>query len=1185
VIGRRKTAPGGARLMLALATIAATLALAAPVAAETINPYVYSGKFIDGTGSSAGPFEGQIYFLDINQTNGRVYVQEDNFIQQFSAGGTPIGFSAQAGANTISQPDHPWGGLAVNPINGNIYAGPEGGPISGYNENGGTLPEFPLAAGYNCGLATDLTTTDFWMANWGSNALQRFHPNGSFAESIESPGPCEVAVDTDGYVYGSGENGPVRKYSPTGQFLYTVDETASAIAVDPSDNSLFVLQDDRIRHYDVSSTAVAGEGPSPAKLLTTFGEPDPGRSYLGLQGGTRDIAVNGTSGEVYVAATRSYAGRSHVEIFEPLGEVVIPNVETLDPEVEPTTAVLHGTVNADGGGETTDCYFEWGPDTSYGSIAPCEPPGPFSGTADNPVSAEVSGLVTGTTYHFRIVAENAEGIPARGADAEFKPSGPPAFSNETVTEVNTDGVRLSATIDPGGSTTEYHLEYGTADCESSPCTSVPVPDKELAKAIGLQNVTHIVTGLTPGTEYHWRVVATNDSATSEGSDHTFRTFPSNDATDRCDNAEVRKQTGAGLLLDCRAYELASATYTGGYDVVNDLIVGQTPLLARPGASGRVVYSVHRGTIPGVAGNPPNLGLDPYVATRGEGGWTTRYVGIGANQTPSLEAFGSPLLAADSGLSAFAFGGANLCDPCFADGTSGIPVRLANGKLVQGMAGSMSPAGAEPAGFIAEPLSADGSHLVFGATEKFETDGLSGALAIYDRNLLTGTTRVVSKEADGSGTMAGGDLGELGISEDGSRILLGREVSTDGAGNTLWHLYMNVGAASKTIDLTPGTTSGVLFGGMTDDGSQVLFTTVDKLGDGDADSSADVYRADVGAATSSLSRVTTTNSDACAPVAGKDGPRWNRADANASCDAVLPAGGAGVASGDGTVFLLSPETLGGEGVADQPNLFVVTPGGSPELVATIEPDGTLVRNAVANNELVSFGDIQVTGEGGYAVLASTRSLTGFANLGRSQVFRYETGSGQLTCSSCAPTGGSPLSDTRLSSVGLNVSDDGRVFFTTADQLVLRDTNKQRDAYEWKDGVVELISTGSSGTASGLLSVSTDGADVFFFTRQVLSAQDRNGSAMKIYDAREDGGFFTDVESPPCQASDECHGPGTEAAAPPQISTLAGDSGNFSGAAPVKCKKPKVKRNGKCVKKSKKKKKKKKRSSRRNGGKRR
>ncbi len=55
----------------------------------------------------------------------------------------------------------------------------------------------------------------------------------------------------------------------------------------------------------------------------------------------------------------------------------------------------------------------------------------------------------------------------------------------------------------------------------------------------------------------------------------------------------------------------------------------------------------------------------------------------------------------------------------------------------------------------------------------------------------------------------------------------------------------------SIDLTPGTTAGVLFDGMTADGTKVFFTTADKLLGADSDESADIYEAEVseaGAAT-------------------------------------------------------------------------------------------------------------------------------------------------------------------------------------------------------------------------------------------------------------------------------------------------------------------------------------------------
>ena len=108
------------------------------------------------------------------------------------------------------------------------------------------------------------------------------------------------------------------------------------------------------------------------------------------------------------------------------------------------------------------------------------------------------------------------------------------------------------------------------------------------------------------------------------------------------------------------------------------------------------------------------------------------------------------------------------------------------------------------------------------------------------------------------------------------------------------------------------------------------------------------------------------------------------------------------------------------------------------------------------------------------------------------------------------------------------------------------------YEWEPqglgtceatgGCISLISAGTSPFDSRLLSASANGTDVYFFTRDTLAPQDENGPAMKIYDARENGGFFVIPPRQPCQASDECHGPSSPTPPPPVIRTVTGSGGN-------------------------------------------
>jgi hypothetical protein len=741
---------------------------------------------------------------------------------------------------------------------------------------------------------------------------------------------------------------------------------------------------------------------------------------------------------------------------------------------------------------------------------------------------------------------------------EAIPAPIPQIGSESAANVHSNEALLKGTIEPGTAGATFHFEYGETSAYGN---TVPVPDAHTLPG----GVSQQLFGLSPNTVYHYRLVAQNSSGIDYGADRVFKTYPPTPGgPDPCSNALARKQTGSRALLDCRAYELVSAARSGGYDVESDLVPGQTPYPGFPAATNppRVLYAVHGGGIPG-SGDPTNHGPDPYVATRGTEGWSTRYVGIPASGTPSIAPFASTVAGAASSLGAFAFGGEDICSPCFEDGSTGIPVRLPNGSLVQGMRGSLNPGpGAAQTGYVGRQLSADGNHLVFGSTSKFEPDGNSnGDVSIYDRNLAAGVTHVVSKTPAGA-TMTGSGIGELDISDDGTRIVIGQLVSTDSAGNGYWHLYMNVNDAAQTIDLTPGTTSGVLYDGMTADGSEVFFATPDTLGvSGDTDSSADIFRADVGA-TAALTRVSTGtggtgNTDSCSPASG-----WNSVSGGANCDAVAVANG--VAGDDGSVYFLSPERLDGpsNGTQDQPNLYRAAPGGSPHFIETLEIGNPAVVDSVAEAGVRNTADFQVTANGEDAVFRSTLPLTGLDSNGASEVFRYDSSSDSLDCVSCNPNV-EPSGDATLASNGQSVTGDGRVFITTPDQLVLADSNGRRDVYEWENGSPQLISSGTSPFDSGLLSVSNDGMDAYFFTHDSLAPQDLNGPLTKIYDARSEGGFFVVPPPPPCVASDECHGPGTSAPAPPSVGTLAGTPANV-----ISCKKKGfVKKHGRCVKKKK------------------
>jgi hypothetical protein len=99
---------------------------------------------------------------------------------------------------------------------------------------------------------------------------------------------------------------------------------------------------------------------------------------------------------------------------------------------------------------------------------------------------------------------------------------------------------------------------------------------------------------------------------------------------------------------------------------------------------------------------------------------------------------------------------------------------------------------------------------------------------------------------------------------------------------------------------------------------------------------------------------------------------------------------------------------------------------------------------------------------------------------------------------------------------NVDDEGSVFFNSPDALVPQDVNGQQDVYEYREGLVQLISSGTSSEPSTLLDASADGTDVFFTTSQRLLRSDAS-DGLAIYDARRQGGLPEPVVPPECGSS--------------------------------------------------------------------
>jgi hypothetical protein len=265
------------------------------------------------------------------------------------------------------------------------------------------------------------------------------------------------------------------------------------------------------------------------------------------------------------------------------------------------------------------------------------------------------------------------------------------------------------------------------------------------------------------------------------------------------------------------------------------------------------------------------------------------------------------------------------------------------------------------------------------------------------------------------------------------------------------------------------------------------------------------------------------------------------------------------SASGDIYFFSPERLdGSHGVPGRENLFLYR-NGHLTFVTTLNPERRCGPHLESDQNRCSQGPIvrlQVTPDDSHMAFITASRITPYDNAGHLEMYTYTPATGDIHCASCNPSGQPATTDVFGSENGLFLTDDGRVFFSTDESLVPRDTDEGQDVYEYSDGRPQLISAGTgtthlstvsifgeahAETSPGLLGVSADGTDVYFSTFDILLSEDHNGSFLKFYDARTNGGFPQPAPTQPCAAAEECHGPGTE----PPVFPTQGTSANLSG----------------------------------------
>jgi hypothetical protein len=827
--------------------------------------------------------------------------------------------------------------------------------------------------------------------------------------------------------------------------------------------------------------------------------------------------------------------------------------------VEVSTAILNGAVRPEGAAFTA-CKFEYGLVTSatFETEVPCHP---GAGEIDpdfalHNVTAPLAGLQANATYRFRLTATNASGTLS-GEVMTFTTIGNPQIGEIRTLEADQSSAALEAEINPRGFGTSYRFEWGPTAAYGH---SVPADfEPYIGEGTAPVRVTASLSGLSPETAYHYRVVATSTAGITASPDQEVETL------DSCGLPEHR------CLELVSPKEIGPVAAPGRYGIATENIHYQ----AAPEGPGSLAYTIEGGL--------PNATRSSEVLYRGNrsGSWTSSQIDAPITSRNEVPTFSSP--AAFMGLAPdLSCGVLRSSQPLTSDPAARLQIESGGQNLYRlNQDGTFTlvsnlppenPGGQNEYQLIG--MSADCERIVFDTG--YHYPGVAGAgdhrLYEWSGGTLKGIGLVpgeggssVPVEAEGGG----GAASRLGaVSQDGAkvffsadRVVAGNQADPEEVGKLGVFVREN---GTSTHDVSASDTGipdlGAEFQGATPDGSRVYFTANAGLTSETSAAGTDLYEYDL--ETSTLSDRSADHEAGGASVGGVLGFADDGSHVYFAARGQLDPGrgNSSAQNQSGHIYSIYDASAGGVDYAGAITDSDLAIGG--------------VLRSVGGQGQPSWRS-RVSPDGRYLLFESGADVTGYDNQGTRQTYVYSAGNADepIVCISCrtdkgAPIAGAPFmlqeptnSNPLYAPLSLVVhGGKPEAFFVSLAPLAKGAVEGESNLYEWAHGQVFLIARQPAGASATpfeaevvFTGASANGSDLYFFDAAALNWENPQGR-YAVWDARENGGFAQPAApAPGCQAAVEgsCQAAGGQGigGSSPATSAFVGSGNLLAPLAPV------------------------------------